>query len=336
MSQKYAKDQPKVFKNYLRNIAIVGAGGRVGKFIADEILANGKLTLTAITRKGSKNQVPEGVLIKEVDYDDHSSLVGALQGQDALIITMGVTAPRDQSTKLIKAAADANVDWIVPNEFGFNDKDEKIEKETYVGIPKKSDRQLIEQIGKSSWLGIACSFWYEFSLGSGERTYGIDLKNKTALFYDDGEEKIPTSTWPLTGKTVANLLSLKVLPDDENDTSATLDGFRNKFINVRSFKVSQKDMLASILRVTGDSIKNWTITNVKVEDYYAENVKKFREGNRESFARLMYSRAFFKGALSFVTEFDNEKLGLPVEDLDDFTKVTVDMHSNGFFEAIYS
>ncbi|KAJ3119078.1 hypothetical protein HK098_005755 [Nowakowskiella sp. JEL0407] len=335
MSQNYAKDQPKGFRNYLQNIAIVGAGGRVGKFITDAILANGKPTLTAIIRKGSTNQVPEGVLIKEVNYDDHSSLVAALQGQDALIITMGVTAPKEQSIKLIKAAADANVEWIVPNEFGFNHDDEKFDADTYVGIPKKSERQLIEQIGKSSWLGIACNFWYEFSLGSGERTYGFDLKNRTALFYDDGEEKIPTSTWQLTGKTVANLLSLKVLPDDENDTSATLDGYRNKFINVRSFRVSQKDMLASILRVTGDSIENWTIRKVKVEDYYAENVKKFHEGNRESFARLMYSRAFFKGATSFVTEFDNEKLGLPVEDFDEFTKAAVDMHKDGYFDVIY-
>ncbi|KAJ3125815.1 hypothetical protein HK098_008203 [Nowakowskiella sp. JEL0407] len=334
MSQVYAKDQPKDFQNHIRKIAIVGAGGQMGKFIVDALLANGTQTITAVTRKGSSNKIPEGLTVKEVDYDDHASLVSALQGQDALIITMGVIAPPDQSAKLIKAAAEANIPWIIPNEFGADGSNEVLSKDSMLGAAKKADRDLIESLGKS-WIGIACNFWYEFSLGGGEGRYGFDFRNKTVLFYDDGEEKIPTATWPLTAKAVANLLALKVYPDDENDTSLTLDSYRNKFVNVKSFNVSQKDMLASVLRVTGDSIDDWKITNVKVEEYFMKYLQQLQKGDRPAFVRVLYSRFFFKGTSASITNFDNEKLGLPVEDLDEFTKVALEMDKQHYFEKKY-
>ncbi|CAF1690831.1 unnamed protein product, partial [Adineta ricciae] len=109
MAQTYADKQPQGFKNYVEKVAVVGAGGQVGKFIVDELLKIGKHKITAITREDSTNKLPSGVEIKKVNYDDPSSLVEALKGQEVLIITMAVTAPPDQQTKLIEAAAAANV-----------------------------------------------------------------------------------------------------------------------------------------------------------------------------------------------------------------------------------
>ncbi|KAJ3128650.1 hypothetical protein HK098_003857 [Nowakowskiella sp. JEL0407] len=330
MSKTYAKDIPN-FNNHIKNVAVVGAGGQIGKFIVEALLANGKHSITALTRKGSSNKIPESVISKEIDYDDQSSLVSALQGQDALVITMAVLAPPDQSQKLIRAAAEAKVPWIVPNDFGFDGKNTQLVKDTFVGIPKKADRDLIESLGVSSWLAIACSFWYEYSLSGGEDRYGFDLTNKTLIQFDDGEEKINTITWPQTGRAVANLLGLKIYPDDVNDQSVTLDGYRNQFINVTSFKVSQKDMLASLLRVTGDSIDDWKIRTVNVEEYYRDGLGKLQQGDRSSFVRVLYSRLFFKGTDGgFVSEIDNEKLGLPVEDLDEYTRIAVEMNKSGF------
>jgi hypothetical protein len=77
-------------------------------------------------------------------------LVEALNGHDALIITMELTAPPNQRTKLIEAAAAANVPWVIPNEFegdGFN---EESGKDTMIGPPEKKIRHYIEKLGKSS------------------------------------------------------------------------------------------------------------------------------------------------------------------------------------------
>ena len=117
MAQKYAKDQPSGFKNRIENVAIVGATGSVGEYITKHLLQNGKHTVTAITRAESKSKMPEGVKVAKVDYDDQNSLVQALKGQDALIITMS-TGKLEQSDKLIDAAAEAKVGWIMPNEYG--------------------------------------------------------------------------------------------------------------------------------------------------------------------------------------------------------------------------
>src|ERR1700761_2547732 len=95
------------------------AGGHVGKHIAEALARTGKHQVTAITRTGTKSTLPDGVTATKVNYDDHSSLVHALQGHDALIITIAVTAQAEQE-KLIRAAADAEVPWILPNEWGFD------------------------------------------------------------------------------------------------------------------------------------------------------------------------------------------------------------------------
>lgn len=298
------------------------------------MLKNGKHKITAITRETSTNKIPEGVNVKQVNYDDQSSLVEALKGQDALVITMGVTAPPDQQKKLIEAAAAANVPWVIPNEFGGDGLNEEAGKESLIGPPKKEIREYIEKLGKSSWIGIACGFWYEFSLGGGPDRYGFDLKNHTATFFDDGNTRLNTSTWPQTGRIVANLLGLKVLPDDKADQSPSLADFRNKFVYASSFTINQKEMFDSILRVTGTSSNDWKVTHVPVREYYQKGAEQLQSGEFAGFSKMLYSRSFYPdsfGNFEAAKGLDNDKLGLPKEDLDEFTKVAINLAESGYF-----
>lgn len=107
--------------NHIRNIAIVGASGQQGSYIVSELLATGKHTITAVTREDNSSTFPEHVMVYKINYDLQDSIVAALQGQDALIITMNVTAPKDYPTKLIEAAATAGVKWVIPDERGLFD-----------------------------------------------------------------------------------------------------------------------------------------------------------------------------------------------------------------------
>ena len=301
------------------------AGGQVGKFITEHLLKNGKHQLTAISREGSSNKIPDGVTVKHVDYDSHESLVTALKGQDCLVITLSVFAPQDQQVKLIKAAADAGVPWIVPNEYGGDGTNEQLNKDTIVGVRKKEERDLIEKLGVSSWLGIACMFWYEFSLSGGPERYGFDFKNQSVVFFDDGTTRLDTSTWPQCGRAVANLLALKLLPDDENDKSPTLSQYRNKYMRISSFNLNQKEMLESVMRVTGTKESDWKITHEPAKERYDSGMAELQKGNRVGFARLLYSRIFFPDSPWNFQGLDNENLGLPKEDLDEFTKIAVQM-----------
>lgn len=122
-----------------------------------------------------------------MDYHDEASLVEALRGQDAFIITMNVMAPPDSQKKLVTAAASANVSWILPNEFGGDPLETEMQKDVMIGSGKREVRELTEWLGKSSWIGLVCSFWYEYSTSCGEPSFGFDWNNNTATFFDDGK-----------------------------------------------------------------------------------------------------------------------------------------------------
>ena len=311
---------------------MIQAGGQSGKFMTEEMLKLGKYKVTAITRADSTNAVPEGCEIRRIDYANPASIVDALKGHDALVITMNTRAPPEYQTKLIEAAAEANVPWVLPNEYGYDISNPGLEKDiSPIGEKHKEYRAHIEKLGKSSWIGVTCGFWYEYSLAFGPPSFGFDIKTRTATFIDDGNTKINTSTLRQCGRAVAKLLALKVQPDDnenENDKSPCLAHYKNKFIYVSSFNISQKDMLDSVMRVTGTTLNDWTIKHEPSPSRYKAGVEAMQKGDFSGFAQMMYTRVFYQdGSGDYETSrgLQNGVLGLPKEDLDEATKVAVEM-----------
>jgi hypothetical protein len=157
-----------------------------------------------------------------------------------------------------------------------------------------------------------CGFWYEWSLGLGEPCYGIDIRTKKATFFDDGNAKINTSTWEQCGKALARLLSLKELPEDENDKSVTVSSWRNKPFYISSFLVSQREMLDSVHRVMKTTDAAWEISFEKSDERYAKGLADLKQGQRLGFARALYSRIFYPngdGIMSPVKGWIMQKLG---------------------------
>ncbi|KAK4983062.1 hypothetical protein LTR50_007441 [Elasticomyces elasticus] len=310
--------------NYIKKIAIVGAGGNSGKFMTESLLRTGKHTVTAITRADSKSKLPEGMEVKTIDYDNHTSIVDALRGQDALVITMGVMTPADQQSKLIHAAADASVPWILPNEWSPDTANQALVEDVAAFQKIPQARELITKLGKSSFIGVTTGFWYEWSLAIGA-AYGFDFANRIVTLFDDGETKISTSTWPQVGRAVAGLLSLPIYAEGQ-DEDRCLDQFRNGLVYVSSFTVSQKDMLDSVLRVTQTSLNDWKVTHEPVQERFRKGVEALQKGDRMGFARMMYSRVFYpdgNGNFEKTRGTVNELLGLLKEDIDETTKVAI-------------
>jgi uncharacterized protein YbjT (DUF2867 family) len=147
----------------------------------EALLSNGKHKITALTREGSKNVIPEGVSIKKIDYSKPSTIIEALKGQDVLIYTLAVTATNEGEI-LNQAAADAGVKWILPDEFGTNSNNAEVNKDVPLGVMKTKLCQHIEGLGVSSWIGVASGFWYEYSLSAGAWSYGFDIKDRAVTF----------------------------------------------------------------------------------------------------------------------------------------------------------
>lgn len=313
----------------IKTIAIVGVTGTIGTYITQALLAKKSFSITAISRSDSKAEFPHKVKVVRVNYDDHNSIVEGLRGHDALIITTSVWAPRDTSARLIRAAAAAGIPWILPNEFGmFNT--EEAANDT-IGPGKKQDRELIESLGISSWIGISCGFWYEHSLSAlnGE-LYGIDVKNRKVTFFDDGTQRLNTSTWQQVGRAVAALLSL---PIDQKDAPTTIAMYRNCMVYISSFAVSQKEMLESAKRVTGTSDADWTFKYEPAKQRYENACEALKKGERTAFGRKLYTRYFYGDAGLFekLHSLDNEKLGLTEENLDDATQAALELAQSGYW-----
>ena len=280
------------------------------------LLETGKHRVTALTRPDSKSKLPDGVKIAKVDYNDKNSLVDALRGQDALIITMSVMAPPDQEDKLVEAAAEAGVSWILPNNWSPDTANEGLTRDVSIFQKHVKVEKHIEQLAKSSYIAVTTGFWYEWSLAI-PAAYGFDFAKREVTFFDEGEVKISTSTWPQVGRAVAALLSLP-----EKD----LEHFENKHAYVSSFTVSQKDMLDSALRVTGSKLEEWEITKEPATERYSKGVEAMKGGDRMGFAKMMYTRVFYddgNGDFEKSRGLANELLGLPKEDLDEATAAAI-------------
>jgi hypothetical protein len=328
MSRQYASKQPYNFNNHVENIAIVGASGNMGSHITQALLSSKKHVVTAITRTRAKERpvFPKGVVVREYSYEDYSSQVAALQGQDVLVILMSVSVPADTQNSLIKAAGDAGVAWILPSEWAGDPREIQLGKDIFVGPQKQAVRDFIAAVGKSSWIGMVANFWYEFSLAGSPARFGFDLVNRAVTFYDRGAEAINVSTYAQCANAVANLLCLKILPEDESDGSTTLSHLKNTFVYISSFAISQKDIFASVLRVTETTREDWKITYQDCEERYKNGLARFEKGSKDGFEEAMYARMFYPGGEGNYEKkglLHNTVLGLPVEDLDEATNRSV-------------
>ncbi|KAF2647433.1 NAD(P)-binding protein [Lophiostoma macrostomum CBS 122681] len=328
MVQKFAEPGS---KNRIERVAIVGAGGQVGKHIAEEIMKTGKHTVTAISRFGSKSPLPKGINIANVDYENEDSIINALKGQNFLFISVAVTAPPDTQDKLIRAAGKAGVPWIMPNGYGSDPDNKKYISENFVGRGLEAGIKAVEDTGSASWVVMVCQHWYEYSLTVADWAYGFDYKAKKVTFYDDGEYPIVTTTWQQCGRAAAALVSLPVLPEDDTDNSLTLSRWRNRPLYVSSFKVSQRDMLNGVNRVMGTTDNDWSIEYEPSKDRYERGKKALAMGDRTGFGTAMYARGHFpNGDTDVGDKLDNDRLGLPKENFDEATERAVGLWRAGY------
>ena len=294
-------------------------------------MKTGKHTVTALTRQDSKASLPENVHVIKVNYDDESSIINALKGQQFLVITLAAgTTAKDVSGRIMTTAKKAGVHYIMPNAYGYP-------VEGDLNKPRQGDiygemvrHQILEaQSGPTSSIALACGFWYEFSLAMGERLFGFTLKDRKVTFFDDGKRKISVSTWSQCGRALAALLSLP-----RSGQSNSLTDFKNKNVIVYSFSISQRDMLDSLNRVLGTTDTDWTIT-------YESSAKRIQEGHEElakgvfiGFVKVLYGEIFLpsNNVSDYATTLStsNSVLDLPKEDLDEATKRAVHLAENSY------
>jgi len=159
--------------------------------------------------------------------------------------------------------------------------------------------------------------------------FGFDVKDKRVTFFDEGKEKISVSTWERCGEAVAKLLALK---DEADGEELAVSRFANGSVYVSSFTVSQRDMLASILRVTGDAESDWKVEFEPTQKRMQRGLEKIKAHEFAAGHVLrLYSRIFSpNGDCDFSGKILNAQLGLGEDSLDEATARAIEQAKAGY------
>lgn len=116
------------------------------------------------------------------------------------------------------------------------------------------------------------------------------------------------------GRALAALISLKRIPEGENDKSVTLAQFVNKSVYISSFCLNQREMLDGVNNLLGKTDDDWKILYQPTDERSKEGWKEVEKGDCRGFLKGMYARVF-QSPSDGIFETDNDILGLPKEDL---------------------
>ncbi|KAG8839136.1 hypothetical protein FRC18_000523 [Serendipita sp. 400] len=236
-----------------QKIVVVGPGGRLGAPLVQALLQSqgNHFEVTALVRSTSNYTVPPSLdsnrirVLKE-DFTDHSALVAALSGHDAVVLAIPFGLDLlSASQAVINAAIEAGIKRVIPSEF---ESDESPLTQPLYGN-KQAVRELVKEAaneGKITYTLIRNGIWFDVGF---QIALGFDAANKSVTLYDEGDRKFHTTTVPSVCRAIVSILA--------NPTN-----FVNTVVHIHDFFVTQQDILAVVERVTESK---FTVTNVDME-----------------------------------------------------------------------
>lgn len=300
-------------KAYGRKIAILGASGQLGKPTVEALLKAGVHTVTAVQRADATSTLPAGVIVKKGNLEDEEFLASALQGQDVLVLMPPLSHIVSLQEPAVRAAAKVGVPYIFPSEFGPDPFATKLIEQNVLLQAKKKIRDLIDELGVSSWVSVAVGPWLDANLGNG--LWGIDIKERKATIWSGADSLVSVASVEHTGKAVAAAIGL---PEDK------LQQFKGKAIYAPSLRVSQRDILSAVQQVTGTHDSDWDIQTRPVANVISEYEDGIKNGNEFSHYVKFFvthflanSGADLQGKVASGNVADLQQLGLEGETIAD-------------------
>ncbi|KAL4783600.1 hypothetical protein BJX76DRAFT_368344 [Aspergillus varians] len=245
----------------LKNIALIGASGDIGRIILAALLYASDFNVTALTRSSSEAAFPAGVTVRKSDFSS-ADLQDALKGQDAVISVVGATGFGEQK-KFVDAAIHAGVSRFLPSEFSADSLDDAV-----LGLlPLFGQKKEVIEYLKSkesdsfSWTGVTCSALFDWGIGNG--FLGYDIASRSATIWDGGDKKFTLTNQKQLGDAVVSVLK---------HPQATA----NQYLYISSLETTQKEILAALEDATSSS---WTVQKTTTVAEVSEANKKLQAGD---------------------------------------------------------
>ncbi|KAJ4051995.1 hypothetical protein NW761_009018 [Fusarium oxysporum] len=303
-----------------RKIAIIGSSGHVGRPTIEGLLAQGIHTITAVQRIEATSTFPPEVMVKSGDLKDESFLTSTFQGQDVVVLMPPLPQLVTLQEPAVRAAAKAGIPCILPAEFGADPFATRlIEENQLLQDKKKKIRDLIEELGVSSWISVAVGPFLDMNIKSG--LWGIDVENRKATIWTGAVGKVNASSVAQTGQATAAVLSL---PGQD------LSRYKNKAFYVPSFHLTQKELLQVFQKATGTADQDWEIDYQDVNDALKDCNDKIQQKDATAPFVKFFLTHFREGSGGdFESKVDASEvkklheIGLQKEAIDDMLKRTV-------------
>ncbi|EIW85576.1 NAD(P)-binding protein [Coniophora puteana RWD-64-598 SS2] len=208
-------------------IALVGAGGAVGKPMLDSLLAGGVAKVVVLSRPESTTTFPphSSLTVEKVNYDDVNAIAATLRKHSVEVLISAVNNDGvEAQIVLADAAKQAGVQLFVPSEFGMPTegvtegllalKSEVAEYSKSIGLPvARVYTGLLTEY--TEWVGSMPEKGKFFVLGSGDKEFSLTSRSDTGGFVAYAVTSLPpaklqNATFRLEGDrvTIAGLASL--------------------------------------------------------------------------------------------------------------------------------
>ncbi|KAJ4003760.1 hypothetical protein NW752_011185 [Fusarium irregulare] len=227
----------------ISKVAVFGASGNFGTPITSALIQAG-FDVTIITRTESTSTFPDIIPIVRTEYT-FESLTKALAGQDAAICAVGPAGIPLQGT-MIDAAEAAGVKRFIVADFGWGPdfqsfpEFDPVRAQRAVGFEHAIKHAAANP--SFTWTSIATGNPIDWALKLFP-TMGFDIRNQSAIIYDEGKEHFTGTTLQGIGQSVVGILQNPV--ETENRT-----------VKVMSIKTCQNDLLQAFQKETGE---NWKV-----------------------------------------------------------------------------
>ncbi|PYI04711.1 putative isoflavone reductase family protein CipA, partial [Aspergillus sclerotiicarbonarius CBS 121057] len=275
------------------------ANGNVGARVLSALL-DLEFNVTVLTRNSKSFSTTAHV--KVVDFTSVQSLSAALAGQDAVIDTT-FSPDLETPVRLIDAAAENGVYRFITSDFGL-DPDLPGVHEMPVFARKKASYEAVKRHAahkRLTYTLVACGAFLDWGISSGFA--GLDLEEKKAFIFGDGNNVVPWTTLDDVGVATAKVL---LHPQE------TL----NRPVYVHSVFMSQNQLLGATKAIVGD--EGWQTTYNEMDSLLRNALADLKAGNiSASTFEVQIQYCLASRALAHPwTRDDNSLLGLEAWDME--------------------
>jgi hypothetical protein len=215
----------------------------------------------------NSKELPSSIKTEQVDYDSQTSLERALEGQDALISTVAMSAISNQP-RMIDAAVAAGVKLFIPAEYTVNSRDALAQAQPMMASVVAIQKCLATKEDLIAWFVINCGALLEFVL---DHPVILDFDKHSATLWDEGEGAISLSNTALLAKAVSAVLKQ---PDRVADHRLKVHG--GKITQNRALEIAKQA-----------SSREWTAERADPQEAYTMAFKSLNDGSTKSQKQLM-------------------------------------------------